>query len=70
MLFAGLKSIQWLQTQKNFQIMFLGINDQEIVFISDEKVIKSTSSVKFLGILRDNKLNFSKYVKNICKSVS
>ena len=55
---------------KKFQIMFLGINDQEIVFILDGIVIKSSSSVKLLGVLLDNKLNFSEHVKKLCKSAS
>ena len=64
------KSLYWLKINSmaanpaKFQTMFLGISDYEIVLHFDGIIVKSTSTVKLLGVLLDCKLNFSAHSKN------
>ena len=47
-----------------FQIIFngLSINNNDIIFIAENKHIKSNNEVKLLGITIDNKLTFTKHI--------
>ena len=55
-----------------FQIIFLGssINNNNIIFIVENKHIKSNNEVKLLGITIDHKLTFTKHMKNLCNTAS
>ena len=55
-----------------FQIIFLGpsINNSNILFIVENKHIKSNNEVKLLGITIDHKLTFTKHMKNLCNTAS
>ena len=55
-----------------FQIMFLGskINNKNIYFNVENKVLQATSQVKLLGILIDDKLTFSNHIKTLSTTVS
>ena len=70
------KSLYWFKINSmaanpaKFQTMFLGIRDYEIILNFDGITVKSTSTVKLLGVLLDSKLNFSAHVKSLCKSAS
>ena len=48
-----------------FQIIFLGssINNNNIIFIVENKHIKSNNEVKRLGITIDHRLTFTKHIK-------
>ena len=47
-----------------FQIIFIGssINNNNIIFIVENKQIKSNNEVKLLGITIDHKLTFTKHI--------
>ena len=47
-----------------FHIIFngLSINNNDIIFIAENKHIKSNNEVKLLGITIDNKLTFTKHI--------
>ena len=55
-----------------FQIMFLGSskNNNNIIFIVENKHIKNTNEVKLLGITIDHKLTFTKHINNLCTTTS
>ena len=50
-----------------FQMMFLGLKEQNILRLSinDNKVL-TTNRVKLLGIEIDNELNFTAHIQNLC----
>ena len=50
-----------------FQIIFLGssINNNNIIFIVENKHIKSNNEVKLLGIPIDHKLTLTKHINNL-----
>ena len=52
--------------------MFLGkgIDNNQISFQDGDKILKSSSDVKFLGIIIDDKLTFSKHITNLCITAS
>ena len=51
-----------------FQLMFLGQKIKPQIDITVDNVnINSVDSVKLLGVVIDNKLNFVEHIKNICK---
>lgn len=54
-----------------FQVMFLGVKEQELSdFYIDGIYIKPVSSVNLLGVTIDCRLNFQKHVEKVCKSAS
>ena len=55
-----------------FQITFLesSINNSNIIFIVENKYIKSYNYVKLLGITIDHKLTFTKHINNLCNTAS
>ena len=69
-------AINWLQDNKmivnlaKFQVIFFDKRDSDntnIQLIGNQK-IKSTSSVKLLGVHIESKLNFNYHINKICKS--
>ena len=52
-----------------FQLMFLGINEPVSLHING-KVLLSENHVKLLGVIIDNKLNFSTHIQSICKTAN
>ena len=66
------KKNQIIVNPDKFQIIILDkkkgdhTNENEVI---DNKKIKTVTSVELLGIQLDDKLTFSPYIKNICKSV-
>ena len=66
--------IEWYNTNSmvanpdKFQLMFLGQKVKTQIDITVDNVnINSVDSVKLLGVVIDNKLNFVEHIKNICK---
>ena len=56
---------------KKFQFMILGLKQKHNLCIDiDGNVIKASKSVKLLGIIIDNKLNFDSHIKEMCKKAS
>ena len=61
-----------------FHIIFLGssinnnqiIFDNSIIFIVENKHIKSNNEVKLLEIIIDHKLTFAKHINNLCNTAS
>ena len=53
-----------------FQLMFLGVKDNNIVMNIANKNIISQTEIVLLGITIDNKLSFSNHIKRICKSAN
>ena len=58
-----------------FQIMFLGsnIDNNKIIFMIENKRVKSRSEVKLLGIIRyriDGKLCFTTHIENFCSTAN
>ena len=57
-----------------FQLMYLGYNLNNVETLPEIKlsniVIKPKNSVKLLGVILDNKLNFKEHIDNICKIAS
>ena len=54
-----------------FQIMFLGVGNEENVCLNLNGVtLTSTPYVKLLGVYIDSKLDFKKHVQTLCKSAS
>ena len=55
-----------------FQIMFLGsnIDNSKIIFMIENKRVKSRSKVQPLGITKDNKLSFTIHIENLCSTGS
>ena len=49
--------------------MFLGVNDPVSFYINGNKLV-SENQVKLLGVVIDNKLNFSKHIQTICKTTN
>ena len=54
---------------EKFQVMFLGVNDPVSFYINGNKLV-SENQVKLLGVVIDNKLNFSKHIQTICKTTN
>ena len=50
-----------------FQFMILSKNTINKSIVIDNKTIESSKSVKLLGLITDNKLNFGIHINNICK---
>ena len=55
-----------------FQVIFLGssINNNNIIFIVENKNTKSNNEVELLGITIDHKLTFTKHTNNLCNTAS
>lgn len=55
-----------------FQIMFLGskIDNNNIKFIVEDKILQRKNEVKLLGIIIDDKLTFTKHINNLCNLAS
>ena len=55
-----------------FQIIFIGssINNNNIIFIVENKDIKSNNEVKLLGITINHNLPFTKHINNLCNTAS
>ena len=45
-------------------------HDEDIYLMIGKELIKGTKSVKLLGIIIDNKLNFNEHVTKVCDKVS
>ena len=52
--------------------MFVGsnIDNSKIMFMIENKRVKSRSEVKLLGITTDDKLSFTTYIENLCSTAS
>ena len=50
-----------------FQLMFLGVKENEFSLNIGDIQLKAETEVVLLGITIDNKLTFSKHINNICK---
>ena len=67
----GLQIMEWLQTYKKFQLMFLGLKGQRRLRLNiNEDTLSATDHVKLLGIEIDNKLKFNKHVQMLCSKVN
>ena len=54
-----------------FQVMFLGIKESNTIeFKVEDIVLKSTNSVKLLGVIIDCKLNFDQHIEKLCSTAS
>ena len=54
-----------------FQVMFLGRKEfNTIEFKVEDIVLKSTNSVKLLGVIIDCKLNFDQHIEKLCSTAS
>ena len=72
--------IKWFENNQlvanpdKFQLMYLGYNLNNVDTLPEIKlsnvVIKPKNSVKLLGVILDNKLNFKEHIDNICKIAS
>ena len=56
--------------QVKCHFMCLGRNTEKETFVFKSKTLKNSEEQKILGIIIDNKLNFKRYVKNLCKKTS
>ena len=53
-----------------FQLMFLGLEENNFTINMADKVITSQNQIEILGITIDKKLSFSAHIKRICKSAN
>ena len=54
-----------------FQLMFLGNKTSEnYSFSLSRQIISKSNEVELLGIIIDNKLNFSSHIKKVCKNAN
>ena len=54
-----------------FQVMFLGKKESNTIeFKVGDIVLKSTNSVKLLGVIIDCKLNFDQHIEKLCSTAS
>ena len=61
---------QMMANPGKFQFIILSKNLINKLFVIDNKTIKSSKSVKLLGLTIDNKLNFGININSICKVAS
>ena len=62
-----------LANKDKFQAMFLASkakNTQEVQIVIDNEEIECTSSLNLLGVLIDNKLNFSEHIQQVCQKAN
>ena len=62
-----------LANKDKFQAMFLASkakNTQEAQIVIDNEEIECTSSLNLLGVLIDNKLNFSEHIQQVCQKAN
>ena len=64
------KSNQLVANPTKFKLMFLGMDDENLVFYINNKSITPSKYVKLLGITIDNELKFDVHINNICKQAS
>ena len=69
--------LQWFTENRmvanpeKFQLMFLGDkSDQQMCLRSDDQIINECQQVKLLGVTIDSKLNFDKYILELCGKVN
>ena len=55
---------------EKFQMMFLGCKNDDLTIKVGNITIKSSDSVKLLGVTLDNKFSFDKHVADLCKRAS
>ena len=55
---------------EKFQMMFLGCKNDGLTMKVGNITIKSSDSVKLLGVTLDNKLSFDKHIADLCKRAS
>ena len=66
---------EWFQVNslvanpEKYQTMFLGVSDSVNLQVNG-KTLLTTNNVKLLGVVIDNKLNFSKHIQNICNTAN
>ena len=54
-----------------FQVLFLGRKESNTIeFKVEDIVLKSTNSVKLLGVVIDCKLNFNRHIEKLCSTAS
>ena len=53
-------------------MIFVGssINNNNIIFIVENKQIKSNNDLKLLGITIDHQFTFTKHINNLCNTAS
>ena len=68
------RAIEWfninslIANPEKFQMMFLGTNTEEEICLNiSGTLIKSTKTVKLLGVTLDKDLSFAKHISNLCK---
>ena len=68
----GLELIVWWQTLANFRLCFLSqtLIIAKITSIIENKIVKSRSEIKLVGITIGDKLSFTKYIGNLCSTTS
>ena len=70
------KVLSWFSSNQlvanpgKFQMMFLGCKNTDLTKHVESIVIRSSDSVKLLGITFDNKLSFANHIINLCKRAS
>ena len=64
------KDNQMMANPGKFQFMILSINTINKSIVINNKTIESSKSVKLLGLIIDNNLNFGIHINNICKVAS
>ena len=68
--------IQWFNCNSmvanpaKFQVIFLGINNENLRLNIDGNIINSTNTVKLLGVTIDDKLCFHPHIKELCKKAN
>ena len=68
----GLELIVWWQTLANFRLCFSGqtLIIAKITSIIENKIAKSRSEIKLVGITIGDKLSFTTHIGNLCSTAS